>query len=114
MPRLTWSLALGLLMVAIAGPAAAQTAVKIHEILRNPGEYSEHEVAVFGHVQGLLRAEHYDTFRICSGKCLNVVAWGHPRIAEGQALNVRGRFHLVVNLDHHRVRDVLEVKHDSL
>src|SRR5690348_8637300 len=101
MPRLSWSIALGLLMVAIAGPAAAETAVKSHEILRNPGEYSEHEVAVFGHVEGLLRAEHYDTFRICSGQCLNVLAWGHPRIAEGQALSVRGRFHLVVSLDHH-------------
>lgn len=114
MPRLGWNLALILVILAIARPATAQTAVKIHEILRSPGEYSEHEVAVFGHVEGLLSTEHYDTFRICSGKCLNVLAWGHPRIAEGQALNVRGRFHLVVNLDHHRVRHVIEVKRDSL
>jgi hypothetical protein len=114
MPRLSWNIAIALLMLAIARPAAAQTAVKIHEILRNPGEYNEHEVAVFGHVEGLSIGPHYDTFRICGGKCLNVLAWGHPRISEGQALSVRGRFHLVAHIDHHRVHHVIEVKQDSL
>ena len=101
-------------MLAIARPAAAQTAVKIHEILRSPGEYSEHEVAVFGHVEGLSIGEHYATFRICEAKCLNVLAWGHPRISEGQALSVRGRFHLFKDIDHHRVHHVIEIKHDAL
>lgn len=114
MQRPSWNIAIALLMLAIARPAAAQTAVKIHEILRNPAAYSEHEVAVFGHVEGLSIGAHYDTFRICEGRCLNVMVWGRPRISEGQALNVRGRFHLVKDIDHHRMRHVIEVKHDSL
>jgi len=114
MLRLSWNIAIGLLILAIARPAAAQTAVKIHEILRSPGAYSEHEVAVFGHVEGLSIGEHYDTFRICEAKCLNVLAWGHPRISQGQALSVRGRFHLVAHIDHHHVHHVIEVKQDSL
>ncbi len=114
MPRLSRNTTIALLMLAIARPAAAQTAVKIHDILRNPGEYSEHDVAVFGHVEGLSIGAHYDTFRICGGKCLNVIVWGHPRISEGQALSVRGRFHLVKDIDRHRVPHVIEVKHGSL
>ena len=69
---------------------------------------------MFGHVEGLVIGEHYDTFRICGGKCLNVLVWGHPRISEGQPLWCAAGFDLVANIGHHRVHHLIEVKHDSL
>jgi hypothetical protein len=114
MPRPVWKIAIALLILGFAHPAAAQTAVKITEILRSPGTYNEHDVAVFGKVEGLTVGVQYATFRICGSRCLNVLVWGHPRISEGQALNVRGRFHLVKHLDHHRLHHVIEVEHGAL
>ena len=40
-------------MLGVARPAAAQTAVKISEVLRDPKAYNEHEIAAFGNVRGL-------------------------------------------------------------
>jgi hypothetical protein len=114
MPRLVRKIAIALLILGFARPAAAQTAVKITEILHSPGTYNEHDVAVFGKVEGLTAGAQYATFRICANRCLNVLAWGHPRISEGQALSVRGRFHLVKHLDHHRLHHVIEVEHGAL
>jgi hypothetical protein len=114
MPRLVRKIAIALLILGFARAAVAQTAVKITEILRSPANYNEHEVAVFGRVEGLTVGEQYATFRICANRCLNVLAWDHPRISEGQALNVRGRFHLVKHLDHHRLHHVIEVEHGAL
>ncbi len=107
-------IAVGAMLVASAVSAAAQTAVHIHDILRAPGAFNEHEVAVFGHVRELTAAPHYTTFKICGARCLNVLAWGHPRIAAGEALSVRGRFHLLKKIDHHKVRNVIEVEHGTL
>jgi hypothetical protein len=114
MSQLSCKIAIVLLVVGLAGGAAAQTAVKISEILRAPRDYAEHEVAVFGHVRELAVGPHYDTFKICGGKCLNVLAWGHPRISDGQALSVRGRFHLVREIEHRKVHSVIEVEHGTL
>ncbi len=100
--------------LAIASPVGAQTAVKIHDILRTPAAYSEHDVAVFGHVRELTLAAHYTTFKICGAHCLNVLVWGHPRIATGQALSVRGRFHLLKEINHQKVRNLIEVEHGTL
>ncbi len=100
--------------LAIASSAGAQTAVKIHDILRTPAEYNEHDVAVFGHVRELTFGAHYTTFKICEAHCLNVLAWGHPRIANGQALNVRGRFHVLKEINLQKVRNLIEVEHGTL
>jgi hypothetical protein len=109
---------LGIIVIAIvlatASLTSPQTAVKIHDILRDPAEHNEHDVAVFGHVRELAFGEHYTTFKICEAHCLNVLAWGHPRIAEGQALSVRGRFHTLKEIDHHKVDNLIEVEHGTL
>ncbi|HKD69159.1 MAG TPA: hypothetical protein VKB84_20130 [Candidatus Binataceae bacterium] len=107
-------IAIAIIALALAAPAAAQTAVKIHDILRSPRQYSEHDVAVFGHIRELAVGPQYTTFRICGARCLNVLAWGHPRISDGQALSVRGRFHEVKEIDHHKVRNLVEVEHGAL
>ncbi len=102
------------MLALVAVRAAAQTAVKIHDILRTPGVYNGHDVAVFGHVRELTFGPQYTTFKICGAQCLNVLVWGHPRIAEHQPLNVRGRFHTLKEIDHHKVRDLVEVEHGTL
>jgi hypothetical protein len=104
------------MLVALAIPpaAVAQTAVKIHDILRTPGEYNEHDVAVFGHVRELIVGPQYTTFKICGARCLNVLAWGHPRISAGEALSIRGRFHVLKEIDHHKVHNLIEVEHGTL
>jgi len=105
-----------MIAIALAAslPAAAQTAVKIHDILRTPAVYNEHDVAVFGHVRELVMGAHYSTFKICAGRCLNVLAWGHPRISAGEALSVRGRFHVLKEINHHNVDNLIEVEHGTL
>jgi hypothetical protein len=107
---------IAILILALAGapPAVAQTAVKIHDILRTPQTYNEHDVAVFGHVRELAFGPHYATFKICGARCLNVLVWGHPRISAGEALSVRGRFHALKEIDHHQVHDLIEVEHGTL
>ncbi|GEM_PF-3732822 len=97
-----------------AGPALGQTAIKIHDILRSPAVYNEHNVAVFGHVKALSFGPHYTTFKICGAHCLDVLAWGHPRISEHQALSVRGRFHISKEIDHRKWRNLIEVEHGTL
>ena len=109
------SFRIAIMMLALAATqAAAQTAVKIHDILRTPGVYNEHDVAVFGHVRELTAGPQYTTFKICGGQCLNVLVWGHPRIADQQSLSVRGRFHTLKVIDHHKVRNLVEVEHGTL
>ena len=100
--------------LAIASAATAQTAVKIHEVLRSPGLYDEHDVAVFGHVRELTFGPQFTTFKICGNRCLNVLAWGHPRISDHEALSVRGRFHLLRLIDNQKVPNVIEVERGNL
>lgn len=100
--------------LALASFAGAQTAVHIHDILRTPAQYNEHDVAVFGHVRELTVGPHYAFFKICGAQCLNVLAWGHPRISVGEALSVRGRFHVLKEIDHHKVHNLVEVEHGTL
>src|SRR5690242_17899427 len=73
--------ALGWMALAIATTAAAQTAVHIHDVLRTPGAYNNHDIAIFGHVREMTVAPHYTTFIICGAHCLNVLIWGHQRIS---------------------------------
>ncbi len=114
MPRVGLKIAIALIVLGFACPVAAQTAVKISEVLRDPKTYDEHEVAIFGNVRELTRWDQFDTFMICKARCLNVLAWGHPRISNGEALNVRGRFHLVKEINHRKVRYVIELEPGSL
>jgi len=114
MPRVSWKIAIALIVLGFARPAAAQTAVKISDVLHDPKVYNEHEVAIFGNIRELTRWDQFDTFMICKARCLNVLAWGHPRISNGEALNVRGRFHLVKEINHRKVRHVIEVENGSL
>ncbi len=114
MLRVSLRIATVSVVLAMAPLAGAQTAVKIHDILRTPATYNEHDVAVFGHIRELAFGTHYTTFRICGGQCLNVLAWGHPRISEGEALSVRGRFHMLKEIDHHKVHNLVEVEHGTL
>lgn len=115
MVRVRSKIAIVMMMaLAIAAAAMAQTAVKIHDVLRSPRLYNEHDVAVFGHIRELAAGPQYTTFKICGAHCLNVLAWGHPRIAEGQALSVRGRFHILKEIDHQKVHNLIEVEHGSL
>ncbi len=114
MPRVSLKIAIALIVLGFARPDAAQTAVKISEVLRDPKTYNEHEVAIFGNVRELTRWDQFDTFMICKARCLNVLAWGHPRISNGEALNVRGRFHLVKEINHRKVRYVIELEPGSL
>jgi hypothetical protein len=114
MSPLNRKIAIVLVTIGLTGAAGAQTAVKISDILRAPRDYAEHDVAVFGHVRELTMRPHYDTFKICEARCLNVLAWGPPRIANGQALSVRGRFHLIKIIEHRRVHHVIEVEHGTL
>ncbi len=114
MVRVSSRIAIVMMALAIAAPAAAQTAVKIHDVLRSPGLYNEHKVAVFGHVRELAAGPQYTTFKICGAHCLNVLAWGHPRISEGEALSVRGRFHMLREIDHHKVHNLIEVEDGTL
>jgi hypothetical protein len=114
MVRVSSRIAIVMMALAIAAPAAAQTAVKIHDVLRSPGLYNEHEVAVFGHVRELEAGPRYTTFKICGAHCLNVLAWGHPRISEGEALSVRGRFHVLREINHQKIHYVVEVEHGTL
>jgi hypothetical protein len=99
---------------AVAIPAFGQTAIKIHDVLRSPAVYNEHDIAVFGHVRELAFGPHYTTFKICSAHCLNVLVWGHPRISEHQALSVRGRFHILKEIDHQKWHNLIEVEHGTL
>jgi hypothetical protein len=112
--RMSLKIAVLITALSIASSVPAQTAVKIHDILRTPSEYNEHDVAVFGHVRELTFAAHYTTFKICGAHCLNVLAWGHPRIANGQPLNVRGRFHMLKEIDHRKLHNLIEVEHGTL
>jgi len=114
MLRASLRIAIPAIVLAIAPLAVAQTAVKIHDILRDPAEHNEQDVAVFGHVRELAFGPHHTTFKICEARCLNVLAWGHPRIAEGQALSVRGRFYMQREIDHHQVQNLIEVEHGAL
>jgi hypothetical protein len=107
-------IAILMVVLAAAAGAAAQTAVKIHDILRTPGLYNEQDVAVFGHVRELMFGPQFTSFKICGARCLNVQAWGHPRISAGQALSVRGRFHVLKIIDHHKVRNLIEVEKGAL
>jgi hypothetical protein len=114
MSRVRWKIAIVLLAAGFPTLAAAQTAVKIHDILRDPSVYNEQDIAVFGTLESLTHHEGYDLFKICGRRCLNVIAWGHPRIAEGQAASVRGRFHTVKTIDHQRLKNVMEVQKGTL
>jgi hypothetical protein len=114
MLRVRWKIAITTMVLALAVGAAAQTAVKIHDILRTPGLFNEQDVAVFGHVRELTFGPQSATFKICGSRCLNVLAWGHPRISAGQALSVRGRFHVLKTIDHHKVRNLVEVEKGTL
>ena len=114
MLRLTWKIAIALLVLGLARPILAQTGVKISELLRDPKAHSEQQIVVFGNIRELARWDQFDTFMLCKAKCINILAWGHPRISDGQDLNVRGRFHLLKEINHHKVRYVLEVAPDSL
>ena len=107
-------LATATIALAVTVAALAQTAVKIHDILRTPATYDGHDVAVFGHVRELAFGPHYTTFKICDARCLGVLAWGHPRISAHQALNVRGRFHILKEIDHVKWHDMIEVEHGTL
>lgn len=55
MPRVSLKIAIALIVLGFARPDAAQTAVKISEVLRDPKTYNEHEVAIFGNVRELTR-----------------------------------------------------------
>lgn len=114
MLRLTFKIGIALIAVSFVRPALAQTGVKISEVLRDPKAHSEEQIVVFGKVRELTRWDRFDTFMLCKAKCLNVFVWGHPRISEGQDLNVRGIFHLIKEINHHKVRNVLEVDEGSL
>jgi hypothetical protein len=102
-----------MVVLALAAPLLAQTAVKIHDILRTPGVYNNHDIAVFGHVRELTFGPHYTTFKVCGAQCLNVLAWGHPRISAHEALSVRGRFHVLKEIDHYKWRNLIEVEHGT-
>jgi hypothetical protein len=112
--RRYWKIAFALMVLGLARSAAAQTAVTIPDLLRDPKAYNEHEIAIFGNIRELTQWDHFDTFMICKARCVNVLVWGHPRITNGEALNVRGRFHLIREINHRKVRNVLELEHGSL
>jgi hypothetical protein len=114
MRRMGLKVAIWVIAMATAIPALAQTAVKIHDILRTPAAYNEHDVAVFGHVRELVFGPHYTTFKICGAHCLHVLVWGHPRISQHEALSVRGRFHILKEIDHHKWHNLIEVEHGTL
>jgi hypothetical protein len=114
MMRLRLAIVAATIVTAMAAAASAQTAVKIHDVLRTPGLFNEQDVAVFGHVRELSFGPQYTSFKICGSRCLNVLAWGHPRISAGQALSVRGRFHVLKIVDHHKVHNLVEVEKGTL
>lgn len=114
MVRVGLRIAIVMMALATAAPAKAQTAVKIHDVLHSPRVYNEQDVAVFGHVRELAAGPQYTTFKICGAHCLNVLAWGHPRISQGEALSVRGRFHMLKEIDHHKVHNLVEVEKGTL
>ena len=103
-----------LMLLLNAFSAAAQTAVTISQVLRAPSTFNRQPVAVSGRVKDLRVGNGYDTFRICETSCLEVLAWGHPRIEEGQELSVRGRFKVLRHLGHHQLRNLIEVERGSL
>lgn len=98
------------LVLGLATAAAAQTAVKISEILRSPFDYDRTSVAVSGTVKELSTEPEYQAFKICGGHCLWVIAWGTPGIENGQFLTVSGEFRVAKRIGPCTLRNIVVVK----
>ncbi len=102
------------LTFGLAGSASAQTAVSISDILRTPSDYDRSGIAVSGNIKEVKIDAEYETFRICNGKCLWVLAWGHTALQEGQFLTVSGEFRVAKHIGPCTLRNIIVVKKGTL
>jgi len=103
-----------LLALGLAAGAEAQTAVSISDIDRNPFSYDRNPVAVSGTIKNLKIEDEYETFKICDGHCLWVLAWGHAALQEGQVLTVSGEFRVAKHIGPCTLRNIIMVKKGTL
>jgi hypothetical protein len=81
--------------IAVLPAGATDT---IFGILANPGAYNRKHVEVSGTVASLAllappNGNLYETFNLCAGpKCIPVLIFGHPPLANGMLVNVAGTF----------------------
>lgn len=108
-----WAAAV-VLMLALAAPVAAQTAVKICDILRNPFAYDRNSVGVSGNVKELKIDTEYESFKICDSRCVWVLAWGHASLQEGQFLTLSGEFRVAKQIGPCTLRNIIVVQKGTL
>jgi hypothetical protein len=102
------------LMLAFALCASAQTAVDISDILRTPSAYDRTGVVVSGTIKDVKIDTEYETFQVCDGHCLWVLAWGHTALQEGQVLTVSGQFRMAKHIGPCTLRNIIVVQKGTL
>jgi hypothetical protein len=110
MTRFRVALAIMAFVLGLATCVAAQTAVKISQILRSPYDYDRTSVAVSGTVRELSTEPEYQTFKICGSHCLWVLAWGTPGVESGQFLTVSGQFRVAKRIGPCTLQNILVVQ----
>lgn len=83
---------------AAAPSAAASAPTQVAAVLANPVSFDGQHLTISGTVAKLAektskRGNDYSTFDLCDGtSCIHVYSYGHPKLTNGQALTVNGRF----------------------
>jgi hypothetical protein len=110
MARFRIGIAIVVFVLGLAASAGAQTAVKISQIRRSPGDYDRTSVAVSGTVKELSTEPEYQTFKICGSHCLWVLAWGTPGVENGQFMTVSGQFRIAKRIGPCTLRNIIVVQ----
>jgi cytochrome c-type biogenesis protein CcmE len=114
------SLTLALTLAAASpAPALATTPTKIADILANPTSFDGQHLSVAGTVAQLAaktsrRGNDYTTFDLCDTTCIHVYSYGHPKLANGQALTVTGKFFADKHVGSADFKNELDADEDSL
>jgi hypothetical protein len=96
----------GLVLLIFAAFEANAADVSVHAIVTNPGDFNHQPVTVRGLIEGLKETtsrlgNDYTTFRLHdlnSSEALNIFTWGHPALANSEAVQVQGVF----EVEHHQ------------
>jgi len=82
----------------VAPTATPVAPAQIAGVLANPASFDGQHLSLSGTVGNLAektsrRGNDYTTFDLCNGaSCIHVYTYGHPKLANGQALTVTGKF----------------------
>ncbi len=115
-------LALSVILSAASPAPAAQApaaATKIADILANPTAFDGQHLTVSGTIAQLAektsrRGNDYSTFDLCDTACLHIYIRSHPKIADGQALTVSGKFYADRKVGSFDITNELEADDGSL